>query len=137
MFKLQKQNYKQDKSGERVDFRFSNFQLLQVLPSRSFLFFDLCYFLLFLVLLLSHYYFVGVIILYFLISKTTLKNVFLYLKQSLCCCCCFRHKFTFSIYPLNFLVNKKNQFSVRFLLLSVVFFLDKDCSFIKGLGQSY
>lgn len=81
MFKLQKQNYKQDKSGERVDFRFSNFQLLQVLPSRSFLFFDLCYFLLFLVLLLSHYYFVGVIILYFLISKTTLKNVFLELKS--------------------------------------------------------
>ncbi|KAH0637860.1 hypothetical protein KY289_037775 [Solanum tuberosum] len=30
MFKLQKQNNKQDKSGERVDFRFSNFQLLQV-----------------------------------------------------------------------------------------------------------
>ncbi|XP_016493798.2 uncharacterized protein LOC107813099 [Nicotiana tabacum] len=30
MFKLQKQNNKQTKSGERVDFRFSNFQALQV-----------------------------------------------------------------------------------------------------------
>ncbi|KAJ8532791.1 hypothetical protein K7X08_015680 [Anisodus acutangulus] len=30
MFKLQKQNNKQAKSGERVDFRFSNFQALQV-----------------------------------------------------------------------------------------------------------
>lgn len=33
MFKLQNQNNKQDNLGDRVDFRFSYFQLLQVLPS--------------------------------------------------------------------------------------------------------